>query len=409
MLQRTLKLYQSSFAGLSRETWLLSLVLLINRSGAMVIPFLTVYLTGQRGFSLQDAGLVMSSYGLGSVLGSYVGGWLTDRSGFYRVQLWTLVGSGLVFWALADLKSLEAICAGVFVLSMVADAFRPANQAAIAYFSVPENLSRSYGLLRLAINLGFAIGPVLGGVLITWLGYSALFWINGITCIAAAIAYKLSFPERIMSVKKPTLETHADHADTQAEPARLRSAYKDGRFVLFVILVMLQASVFMQFFGSLPIYLQQEWGYTEAQIGNLIALNGILIVAVEMPLVHLAGERFGAISIITVGSVFVGLSYLLLGIAGAGILAAVCFIVLITIGEMLSMPFMNTWVAGRAPYSRRGEYMGLQSMAWAVAFIVAPSVGLRWAENWGFDSLWWFMGSLGVASGLGFWLLRDKE
>jgi|APTNR8051073442_1049403.scaffolds.fasta_scaffold00459_16 MFS family permease len=410
MLQRTLRLYQSSFAGLSKEVWLLSIVLLINRSGSMVIPFLTVYLTGQRGFSLQDAGMVMSSYGLGSVAGSYIGGWFTDRNGFYRVQFWTLIGSGLAFWGVAGLESLPAMCAGIFVLSAVTDALRPANQAAIAYFSEPANLSRSYGLLRLAINLGFSIGPVMGGWLIAGFGYYTLFWVNGIAAIAAAFAYKISFPKRIIALA-PNKKAESDAGEP--EPADLaaapeRSAYRDPVFLLFVVLVCLQATVFMQFFGSLPVYLQQNWGYTEAQIGNLIALNGLLIVAVEMPLVHLAGERYGVLPIIAFGSLLVGLSYLLLGVAGAGLLAATTFIVIITFGEMLSMPFMNTWVASRAPFRRRGEYMGLQSIAWAVAFIIAPSLGLRWAAHWNFDSLWVFMGGVGVASALGFWLMRGR-
>ncbi len=370
----------------------------------MVIPFLTVFLTGQRGYSLQDAGIVMSSYGFGSIVGSYVGGWFTDRTGFYRVQLWTLIGSGLCFWVVGQLDTIVTMSIGIFVLSMVTDAFRPANQAAIAYFSTKDTLSRSYGLLRLAINLGFALGPVVGGWLIAGLGYAALFWANGLTCLFAAIAYKLSFPKRIESVQAAKDEGR----EMDALPASDRSAYRDWLFLFFVLLISLQAIAFMQFFSVLPVYFKQDWQYTELQIGYLFTLNGLLIAAVEMPLVHVAERRARILPIIAFGGLLVGLSFVVLASFGGSLWPAVFFIIIITFGEMLSMPFMNTWVAARAPIARRGEYMGLQSIAWALAFIIAPSFGLAWAERWGFEGLLWVMGAVGLLSGLGFLLVEKK-
>ena len=162
MLHRTINLYRESFEGLRAEVWYLSLVLLINRAGAMVIPFLTVYLTSKRGFTFEDAGLIMSSFGIGSVLGSYVGGWITDKFGFYRVQQWTLVGSGFLFWVLGQQTTFWGMSIGIFVLSTVMDAFRPANQAALAFYSNPKNRARAYGLLRLAVTPGSPDRTMLG-------------------------------------------------------------------------------------------------------------------------------------------------------------------------------------------------------------------------------------------------------
>ncbi|NBC09283.1 MAG: hypothetical protein GVY26_18990 [Bacteroidetes bacterium] len=88
MVQRSLQLYRDSFSGLSKEVWSLSGVMLINRAGTMVLPFLSVYLTQQLGFSLGQAGWIMSFFGAGSVLGAYLGGQLTDRIGFYETQFW---------------------------------------------------------------------------------------------------------------------------------------------------------------------------------------------------------------------------------------------------------------------------------------------------------------------------------
>lgn len=395
MLHRTISLYRESFAGLRPEVWYLSLVLLINRAGAMVIPFLTIYLTSKRGFSLADAGLIMSSFGLGSVVGSYVGGWITDKFGFYRVQQLTLIGSGLLFWVLGQQTTFWGMSIGIFVLSMVTDAFRPANQAALAYYSNPENRARAYGLLRLAVNLGFSMGPVLGGLLIAGLGYQWLFIVNGFSCLFAALAFRLLLPPG-------RLETTEEE---EVEKVVGVSAYRNYPFLIFVFFLMLGGVAFMQFFGSLPVYLQQELGYSESQIGLLVTLNGIMIVAMEMPLVHKMGQRFHSLGIITAGYLFLGIGFLTLQGAGWLTLFAIIFMVLLTIGEMLSMPFASTYTAEIAPADRRGEYMGLQSIGWAVAFIIAPTLGLRWAAAFGFSSLWYLTSILAVISAAGIWLV----
>ncbi len=397
MLRRTAQLYQESFSGLRREVWYLSLVLLINRSGAMVIPFLTVYLTSQRGFSYADAGWIMSSFGMGSVVGSYVGGWITDRFGFYRVQLWTLVGGGFLFWLLGQQTTFWGMSISIFVLSMVLDAFRPANQTALAFYSNPSNRARAYGLLRLAVNLGFSMGPVLGGLLIAGLGYQWLFIVNGLSCFGAALAFRLLLPPgRQLEGEPQPEETEHGH-----------SAYRNGPFLTFVFFLMLGAVAFMQFFSSLPVYLKEELGYAEAQIGLLVTLNGLMIVVMEMPLVHKLGQRFRSLGIITAGYLFLSVGFFVLQGAAWFPIFAVVFMVLITIGEMLSMPFASTFTAEIAPVSRRGQYMGLQSIGWAVAFIIAPSLGLQWAERFGFTSLWFLSCALAAVAALGIWMVQQ--
>jgi predicted MFS family arabinose efflux permease len=158
-------LYKEAYKGLSKETWFLSLVILINRSGTMVVPFMTMYATERRGFSITQSGFIMAMFGLGAVAGAFVGGRLTDRIGFYKIQLAALIGGGVMFITLGYLESYTAICIGTFVLSLVNESFRPANATAIAVYSVPENRTRSYSLNRLAINLGWAFGGALGGLL----------------------------------------------------------------------------------------------------------------------------------------------------------------------------------------------------------------------------------------------------
>ena len=187
MLTRTLSLYKTSFTGLSKEAWLLSFVMLINRSGTMVLPFMTLYLTGkdmQR--TLTEAGIVMGLFGFGSIIGAYFGGKFSDKIGFHKIQLVTLLFGGIMFIILGQVKSYPLICVFSFLLSLINEAFRPANSSAIAFYSTPENRTRSYSLNRLAINLGWAVGSSIGGLIASY-NYELLFWVDGITNISAAI------------------------------------------------------------------------------------------------------------------------------------------------------------------------------------------------------------------------------
>ena len=147
-----------------RSTWLLSLVMLVNRSGTMVVPFMSIYLTSpEMGYSIGQAGVVMGLFGLGAVAGGFVGGRITDKTGFYAVQVGTLLGGGILFILLGQMKSYPLICVFSFLLSMVNEAFRPANATAVATYSNENNRTRSYALNRLAINLGWAVGGATGG------------------------------------------------------------------------------------------------------------------------------------------------------------------------------------------------------------------------------------------------------
>src|SRR5258705_13627735 len=124
MLSITARTYRNAYAGLSRSTWLLSLVMLINRSGTMVIPFMTLYLTSpEMGFSVGQAGIVFGLFGAGAFSGAFLGGKLTDKIGFYPVQLMTLIGGGILFIVLGQMKSYSMICLFTYVLSFVNEAF----------------------------------------------------------------------------------------------------------------------------------------------------------------------------------------------------------------------------------------------------------------------------------------------
>ena len=185
MLTTTINLYKNAYTGLTRRIWLLALVMLINRSGTMVLAFMTLYIT-HLGYPYKMAGLVVGIYGAGSLLGAFIGGKISDRFGFYYTQFFALFCGGILFITLGQMRSYIAICICTFFLAMVNESFRPANATAIAHYSTAQTRTQAFSLVRLAINLGWGVGGALGGFLAI-MTYHLLFWVDGFTNIVAAI------------------------------------------------------------------------------------------------------------------------------------------------------------------------------------------------------------------------------
>jgi predicted MFS family arabinose efflux permease len=398
MLATTVRTYRNAYSGLSRSTWLLSLVMLINRSGTMVIPFMTLYLTSpQMGYSIGQAGIVFGLFGLGAFSGAFFGGKLTDKIGFYPVQLITLTGGGILFMVLGQMKSYSLICLFTYLLSFVNEAFRPANSTAIAFYCKEENRTRSYSLNRLAINIGWAVGSGLGGLLAKH-SYHLLFWVDGCTNIIAAFVMWIFLKPVNYKPEKKTI----------GEPPTA-SAYKDKTYMLFVVITTLFACCFFQIFTNLPVFFKRELHFSEPHIGLLMAINGVLIALIEMVLIYKLEGKRQATFYITLGVAVVGIAFLMLnipGISGIGGIISLVMILLVTIGEILAMPFMNTYWIGRTQNSNRGQYAALYTMAWSAAQCIGPLTGAQVVEHFNFTTLWWGVGSLALAASFAFWQMH---
>ena len=374
-----IKLYQDylkTFEGLSREVWWLSLITLVNRAGTMVIPFLSLYLTKNMNFSFSDVGWIMSCFGLGSVAGSWLGGKLTDKIGYYKVMLFSLISTGFLFVGLQFLKTFESICLGIFFVMLVADSFRPAMYVALSAYSKPENKTRSVTLIRLAINLGFSAGPAVGGLIIATMGYGGLFWVDGITCILAGLL--------LLNVLHPKSAKILDSIAIENP----RSAYKDRSYWIFLVAMCLFGIVFLQYFSTIPIYYKDVHLMSEQQIGLLLGLNGLLIAIFEMPLVKwLENKKNTKSGLMAIGAILIALSFLVLNLT-PWIGIVVIGMLLMTIGEMICFPFSNAFAMQRAKRGNQGEYMALYSIAFSVAHIFGHNAGLQSIDRYGFDFTW---------------------
>lgn len=402
MLSRTIALYKTSFTGLSRQTWLLSVVMLINRSGTMVVPFMTLYLTSKTmNRSLSEAGLVVSLFGLGSIIGAYYGGKLSDKLGFHRIQLVTLFFGGILFIFLGQIRSYPLICICTFILSIVNEAFRPANSSAISFYSSIENRTRSYSLNRLAINLGWAVGGTIGGMLAS-INYELLFWVDGLTNIGAALL--------LFNFLKPEKRS-ADVESSQTKDATpVRSAYKDITYLKFIFLVTLFGLCFFQMFTTVPKYFRDNLGLSEQYIGFTMALNGALIVLLEMVLVYSLEGKKKHLTYISIGHIFCAIAFFCLLLPGNAKFVSILLILFITVGEITAMPFMSSYWSMRCNDNNRGQYAGLFTISWGIAQTLGPTLASLLVEASSFKVLFVAVGAVLLLASMGFFVLsRIKE
>jgi predicted MFS family arabinose efflux permease len=398
MLQTAFQRYINNFKGFTREVWILTLITFINRAGTMVLPFLSKYLKEDLQFSYAQVGWIMVSFGFGSMLGSWLGGKLSDKIGFYKIMVFSLFTSGILLFLVQYIRTFWGLCIGMFVIMTVADMFRPAMFVSLGTYAKPENRTRALTLVRLAVNLGFTAGPALGGLIIMNLGYSGLFWVDGSSCIVSILIFALLVKER----KKPAdLNTINDETEIPA------SVFKDKIFWIFLFVCFATAMLFFQLFTTLPLYHNEKFGLTEFQSGLLLSLNGLLIFFLEMPIVSFSQRKgIKKLKIILWGCVLMSISfYLLLINTWAGIL--VISIIIITFGEMFIFPFSNSFALSRAPKGHEGRYMALFTMSFSLAHIASSKTGLELIGHFGYQTNWFFMGSLGVLSVLGcIWLQK---
>lgn len=377
-----LKSYTNSFKGLSQEVWMLSVVMLINRSGSMVLPFLGVYMTDYLRFSLESAGLVLSFYGIGSVLGSWLGGYLTDKFGEYYIQSWSLFLSAPIFLIIPFFPSVEMMAVLIFLQSTISDTFRPANSVAITKYAKPQNLTKAFSLNRMAVNLGFSIGPALGGIL-SGISYNFLFIVNAVAALSAGVIYVIFFRKRNTMFQK---QKKMLKVETFTEKGR--SPYRDFPFLFYSLLCTVFAICFFQFFNTIPLFYKEVAKLSQSTIGFVLGYSGFIIVLLEMPLVSIAERTLKIHQVLFAGIILSGLSYLLL-VMGSSIPILVLSMTILSVGEIWALPFMSTITAMRAGLGNKGAYMGLNGIAFSFSFIITPFLGTYVVSHFGFDVLWY--------------------
>jgi MFS family permease len=373
--------------GLPRPYWFLWAGLLINRTGSFIVPLMTVYLTRERGLTLIDAGAIVALYGVGSIAGTTLGGWLADHLGRRATLLLSLVSSSLVMVATGQARELSTIAALVFTLGLTADLFRPASQALVADLVAPEYRVKAFGTQYWAINLGFAFAALVGGFVARH-GFEVLFFADAATTLACAGVVFAGVPET-RPERKAALE------------GSLLTPFLDRRFAPFLALSYVTAFVFMQHLTSLPKDMTDK-GLGPEAFGIALSANGILIVLLQPLILRVVttGSRGRPLAL---GALLTGIGFGSTAFAGA-LPAFVLSVALWTLGEIVMAPVNSTVVAERSPVHLRGRYQGAFGLTWSLAVVTAPVVSPRLIAVTGMTAFWGLCFLACAVAALGFFV-----
>ncbi|MFD8198406.1 MDR family MFS transporter [Streptomyces sp. NPDC003470] len=389
---------RQSVSGLPREFWWLWTSTLVNRLGAFVATFMALYLTLDRGYSASYAGLVAALHGLGGVVSSLAAGVMTDRLGRRPTLLVAQLSTAASVALLGFVRDPAAIAAVAFLVGMASNASRPAVQAMMADIVRPEDRIRAFSLNYWAINLGFAVSSMAAGFIAEF-SYLAGFLIEaGMTLVCAVLVF-VKLPE-----SRPA-KTAGHDASAPEPPVSLMTVLRDGRYMSVVGLSFLVALIFQQGYLGLPVAMG-EAGFTPADFGLAIAVNGLLIVVLQLPVTRFIEHRDPR-RLLVVSSLLAGYGFGLTAFAGSvGVFAlTVC---VWTLAEIVNAPTQTGLVVRLSPVHGRGRYQGMYTMSWAVASLVAPLMSGFVIDHWGAEWLWGMCAVVGTAAAVGYGALMRR-
>jgi MFS family permease len=386
---------RETVSGLPREFWWLWTSTLVNRLGAFVATFMALYLTLDRGYSASYAGLVAALHGLGGVISSLGAGVMTDRLGRRPTLLLAQSATAVSVAVLGFMHHPVAIAAVALLVGAASNASRPAVQAMMADIVRPEDRVRAFSVNYWAINLGFAVSSMAAGF-IAEVSYLAGFLIEaGMTMVCAIVVF----------LKVPESRPERTATEKAAEEVGLGTVLRDRRFMAVVGLSFLVALVFQQGSVGLPVAMGAA-GFSPADYGLAIAVNGVLIVALQIPLTRFI-ERRDTGRLLVVSSLLAGYGFALTAFAGS--VGAVALTVCVwTLGEILNAPTQTGLVVRLSPAQGRGRYQGMYAMSWSVAALVAPLVSGFVIDRYGADWLWGLCAVVGTVAGAGYALLMRR-
>ncbi|QIQ01881.1 MDR family MFS transporter [Streptomyces liangshanensis] len=401
-MSRVRHVMASGVRGFPPGFWWLWSSTLVNRLGTFVFPFLTLYLTVERGYSAGGAGLVLSVYGIGATAGALLGGELTDRVGRRTTMAGAQLATAAATAALGLVTQVAAITVLAFAVGAAASVSRPAVSAMITDLVGPADRLRAFSVNYWAINLGFGLSAVAAGFIAQG-GYVWLFVGDAVTTLACAIIMWIKLPET-----RPAAPEPSPTVNRAAKPAApFAEVLRDARFMGITVLAFVLWIILYQASTSLPVSMADK-GLGAHTYGLVIGVNGLLIVLLQMPLTRLVKGHSRRRSL-ALSAALIGGGFGLTGLAGSAALLYAATVAVWTLGEMIYTPASSAVVADLAPEHSRGRYQGVFGFGSSAATCVAPLVGGLILDHGGSSFLWSACAVLGAAVALAFLLLLPRQ
>ncbi|WP_066944019.1 MFS transporter [Microtetraspora fusca] len=358
--------FRDTVRRLPATVWIVSFGILVVRIGNFLPIFMVLYLTS-RNIPPAAAGLVLGAAGLGNVLGNTIGGYLADRIGRRWTITLSMVATAGPTAVIPLFDSLPVLIPLAFLTGMASQIYRPASAALLVDATTTDQQRlAAFAVHRFAMNIGAAVGGVLGGFLAT-VSYQALFLGNAVACLLfAAIAAVM-----LRNVTLARAGRGAGPASDAPEPS-YRQALADRRLRRFLVMTLIAEFVYIQSTVGLPLHVDAHH-MSPADFGLLMGLNGVLVLLLELPITGMVSRRPPG-PVLALGNVLTGAGLAMTGLFGdMRWLAAT--VLLWTLGEMLYASMASAYLGGLAPPSMGGRYQGLYGAAITAGTGVGPVVG----------------------------------
>jgi MFS family permease len=365
-LERAKSPFRNLYHGFEPQIWVITVVQFFTVIGfSICMPFLSLYLYQDRGLSMTVVGVILLSAGLCSAIGQALGGALSDRFGrrpilvtaasasiFLFLGLAVLIGVSAPAWSIA-----VAYIAGRSVLTIT----RPVISAMVADHTARGRLTEAYGILRIGANIGWAAGPAIGGYLATFLSYG---WLFGVPVLTSGIVSLIV----VFFVRESSQLVHKQVGFRSMLPPA-----DDRAFVVFTMVSLLLFIVMGQMASTLSIFAVDRVGFSTAQYGLLLTLNGLIVILFQYPMT-LALRRLAKFRALIFGCLLYGVGYLSLGwVTQFG--WALGAMAIITAGEIIHSPVTLSVIGEISPKNQRGRYMGFFGLSETIGIAMGPLVG----------------------------------
>jgi MFS family permease len=373
--------------------WVIVVTTFIDVSGAtLIFPFFALYITQRFNVGMTQAGLLLGTFSIASLVGSMLGGAIADKFGRRRIVLFGLVFSALSAVAMGLVDNLASFYVLAVVVGLLADMAGPARQAMIADILPEEKRTEGFGLLRVVANLSWIIGPTIGGFVASR-SYLSLFMLDAAaSLITAAIIFRL-LPE----TKPPASEEQTKESLAQTFVG-YRRVLKDSAYIGFLIVSMLMVIVYQQLYSTLSVYLRDVHGVPTQGYGFLLSMNAVVVVLFQITLTRQI-KHFAPLLMMAAGTGLYLIGFSMYGLFStyALFVAAMLFI---TFGEMIVVPVGQALATRFAPADMRGRYMAFYGLSFTIPEIIGPTAAGLIMDN--ADPRWvWYIGGVLCAIAVG--------
>ncbi len=384
-----------------RSFWVLVLATFIDRlGGSILFPFFTLYVTRKFNVGMTTVGLIFGVFAITGIVGSTIGGALTDRWGRKPMLLFGLVVSALSSLWLGTVNTLDIFILGAVVTGVFSNVGGPAQQALVADILPEQQRAQGYGIIRVTFNLSVTLGPAIGGLLATQ-SYMSLFIADAISSLTVAGIVFLLLPETRTVIKQVQTESMMETF------AGYGKVVRDSAFMFFFLAGTLSAMVYMQMNSTLSVFLRDVHGVSEQGYGYILSMNAAMVVLFQFSITRRI-QPYAPMLMMTIGTLLYAVGFGMYGFVSSYNMFLFAMVV-ITIGEMLVAPVGQALVAGFAPEAMRGRYMAFFGYSWAIPFAFAPTLAGLLMDYGDPNWVWYSAGLIGMVSTAMYYTLHLRQ